>query len=620
MNMRKTGILSALLALAALAGCGGDDSFGGGGAGAGAAGTVSAVTVITDAPSIPSSGTTPANISALVRDSNNQFVKGVPVLFSTTSGGLAVVNAVTDDTGIAKATLSSPGDKTNRTITVTATVGGGITGQVTVAVSGTALNIQGPDALITATAGNYEVVLTDSANNAVAGQVITLATAPAATLNSTSVTTDANGRASFTMTPTTGTSVRITATGAGSSFNKTVTVSADNFNFTSPAADAQYGLAPGAPATLSTTWTSGGTLVNAGTVTFSTTRGTFTTPSTVTPVNGVANVSLTSTTAGEAVVTATNSNGGTTQRRIYFVASTPAQIDVQANPFTVAINQTSTITAVVRDANNNLVAGQTVVFSLVDPTGGSLSVGSAVTDLQGRATSVYRASSTASASNGVHVSASVGVSVTDAVDLTVAGSALFLSFGTGNTIEEVNNDTQYKLNYTVQVTDSTGAGVSGVTVSLSALSWDYIKGYRALPPVSGNWFTQPNVTCTNEDRITGNPAFDFNGILDPGENQNGNNNSGVPSMEAGNIATVTPGTGTTDANGFLQFSIYYPQDHAEYLSIVLRARTAVQGTEFARTTLPFLLPAAAGDFNSRSQSPPGLTSPFGVGSSCSIFN
>ncbi|MBK9250366.1 MAG: Ig-like domain-containing protein [Proteobacteria bacterium] len=619
--MRKTGILTALLALATLAGCGGDDSFGGGGAGPGAPGTVSAVTVITDAPNIPSSGTTPANISALVRDANNQFVKGVPVLFSTTSGGLAVVNAVTDDTGIAKATLSSPGDKTNRTITVTATVGGGITGQVTVAVSGTALNIQGPDALITATAGSYEVVLTDSANNAVAGQAITLTTAPAATLSPASVTTDGNGRASFTMTPASGTSVLITATGAGATFSKTVTVSADNFNFTSPAADSQYGLAPGAPATLSTTWTSGGAPVNAGTVTFSTTRGTFTTPSAVTPVNGVAGVSLTSTTAGEAVVTATNSNGGTTQRRIFFVASTPSQIDVQANPFTVAINQTSTVTAVVRDANNNLVAGQTVVFSLVDPTGGSLSVGSAVTDLQGRATSVYRASSTASASNGVHVSASVG-GVTDTVDLTVAGSALFLSFGTGNTILEVNNDTQYKLDYTVQVTDSTGAGVSGVTVSLSALSWNYIKGFRALPlaPSTGTWFTQANATCINEDRVTGNLAFDFNGILDPGENQNGNNNSGVPSMEAGNIATVTPGTGTTDANGFCNSPSTTRRTTLNTCRSCCRLRTAVQGTEFARTTLPFLLPASAPDFNNRNSSPPGLTSPFGQSASCSDFN
>lgn len=91
-------------------------------------------------------------------------------------------------------------------------------------------------------------------------------------------------------------------------------------------------------------------------------------------------------------------------------------------------------------------------------------------------------------------------------------------------------------------------------------------------------------------------------------------------MEAGNIVTVAPGSGTTDANGFLQFSIYYPQDHAYYLWLVLRARTAVQGTEFARTTIPFLLAGAASDFNNLQQAPPGLTSPFGDASSCSNFN
>jgi hypothetical protein len=91
-------------------------------------------------------------------------------------------------------------------------------------------------------------------------------------------------------------------------------------------------------------------------------------------------------------------------------------------------------------------------------------------------------------------------------------------------------------------------------------------------------------------------------------------------MEAGNIATVSPGTGTTDANGFLQFSVYYPQDHSYYLSLVLRARTAVQGTEFARTTLPFLLPGVSTDFNTVTKSPPGPVSPFGDAASCSIFN
>ena len=67
------------------------------------------------------------------------------------------------------------------------------------------------------------------------------------------------------------------------------------------------------------------------------------------------------------------------------MATTPASIDVQPSAFAIATGQSSTLVAVVRDAPGNLVKNQTVVFTLVDVTGGTLSVGSAVTDSQGRA-------------------------------------------------------------------------------------------------------------------------------------------------------------------------------------------------------------------------------------------
>jgi hypothetical protein len=577
--------------------------------------TVASVTVVTDTPSIPSGGASPATITVFVRDAANQFMEGVPVSFSATSGGLAVVSNTTSANGVATATLTPAGDRTSRTITVTATAGG-VTNHVDVAVTGTTVDIQGPDALITATAGSYTVVVTDSSNNPVVSQAVTISSQPTSTLSVTSATTDVNGRANFTMTPTGGAAVTLTAVAAGVTKTKVVTVSADNFAFTSPAADTQFALgAPGA--TVVVNWLSGGSAVaNGQIVNFATTRGVLSSPTAPT-AGGLATVSVTSSTAGEAVITATNTSGGSTQRRIVFVASTAAAVDVQANPFTIGINQSSTLTAVVRDLDNNLVSNKIVVFGLNDPTGGSLSVGSAVTDSQGRARTVYTASSTTSANSGVRVTVTVQdtPAVTDFVDLTVAGSPLFISFGTGNTIEEVNFDTQYKLNYVVQVTDSNGAGVPNVPVTLSALSWDYIKGKRVI--AGSGWDTQTNAVCQNEDRRTGNPAYDFNGILDPGENENGLDSNGNATLESGNIATITPGSATTDSNGFITVSVFYPQDHAYYVSVALRARTAVQGTEYARTTLPFLLPGASTDFSDITKAPPGVTSPFGVSSSCS---
>ncbi|MGC4029139.1 MAG: Ig-like domain-containing protein [Steroidobacteraceae bacterium] len=621
--MRKSGFLLALLATV-LTACGGsgdgkDDAFRPpANGGNGTAATVSSVTVLTDTPVIPSDGLTPANISVLVRNASNQFMANVPVAISADGdAGLAIVSAVTDDNGVAKATLSTAGNPTSRPITVTGNAGG-ISATTTVNVAGSTIDIQGPESLVTGTTGNYTIVLTDSANNPVRGRQVALSTQPASTLSTANVTTDSNGRATFTMTPTGNASVTITAKGIGETRTKQVTVSGDSFSFTSPAPGTQYSLNDSV--TFTVNWLSGGVPVNSGTVNFSTTRGTLTTPAQVTPVGGNASVTLTSFIAGETVVTAVNSSGGSTQNRIVFIASTPSTINVQANPFTVGINQSSTITAVVRDPNNNLVVGKVVEFELTDTTGGTLSLGSAVTDSQGRARTVYTASSTTSATNGVRITARVqGAAVTDYVDLTVAGAPLFLVFGTGNTIEEINNDTQYRLNYTVQVTDANGAGVSGVPVTVSALSWNYAKGKRVAGATA--WGTQRNAVCISEDRVTGNPSYDFNGILDPGENQNGLNPiSGAVTLEPGNVATVSPGNGTTDANGFLPFTVVYPQDHAGYVQIVLRARTAVQGTAFSKDTLAFWLPGSAADFNNLQSAPPGIESPYGVGASCSDFD
>ena len=80
--MRKSAFLMALMA-SLLVACGsGDDPAFQGGNGTGTASGVASVTLITSSTSILSDGSTTAQISALVRDSNNQFKSGVPVIFS----------------------------------------------------------------------------------------------------------------------------------------------------------------------------------------------------------------------------------------------------------------------------------------------------------------------------------------------------------------------------------------------------------------------------------------------------------------------------------------------------------------------------------------------------------
>ncbi len=624
MRMNQLVAPFALLMAAALTACGGGGDSGGafqGGSGSGSnttpANTVAAVTVTASTPSLASANNTPVEIRAYVRNANNQYITNVPVTISPSSGGITVSQGTTDAAGVAVASLDTAGDPTNRTITVTATAQG-VSGTVKVDVVGSAVGIQGPDALVINSAGSYTVTMLDSNGSPIANKAVTISTSPSTTLSATSLTTDSTGRATFNMTPTSGGTVTVTATGVGGTAKKSVAVSADSFAFTAPAVGAQAALAT--PVTLSVRWLTNGVAVpNGQTVTFAATRGTLSSSTAVTS-SGVASVTLQSATAGDSIITASNPNGGSTQIQVTFVAGTATAISVQASPFTISINRSSTITAVVRDANNNLVAGKVVNFSNAgDTTGGSLSASTSTTDSQGRATVVYTASSTTSANNGVIVTARVAdaPSVTGQVALTVAGAPLFIKFGTGNSIQQINNDTQYQLPYAVQVTDANGVGVANVVVSISVLPWNYFKGYRTWNGT--NWTTTVTASCVNEDRRTGNALYDFNGILDPGEDENGSNpfaNSQL-TLEPGNVASVSPGSGTTDANGFLFVNVTYPQDQAYYVSAVMRATTQVQGTAFVSTSSPFSLPGAADDFNQQSVAPPGPFSPYGVNTTCS---
>ena len=565
---------------------------------------VSNVTVVASTPSLPSNGATPVQLSAFVRDASNQFVSAQAVVFSADSGGLQITQGTTDANGLAKAALTTAGDPANRAIHVTATVGT-VTGSATVNVSGSQLTIQGPNALVLGQSASYTVALIDSGSAGIANKTVTLSSARSNTLSAPSVTTNSSGQATFTMTVANAGNDTITATALGLTSTLAVSVNSDSFSFTVPAASAEVGL--GASQAVTVRWTQNNVPVTGQPVSFATTRGTLTAVSALTDSSGSATVNVSSTNAGGAVITATATGGAASQRTIEFVATSAASIDVQPSSFSIGPTELDTITAVVRDAAGNLVKNQTVTFSLQDVTGGTLSTASAVTDSQGRAQTAYTAGSVASAQNGVGITATVQSTpaVTKTVQLTVAQRQLFLVLGTGNEIKEPNI-AQYQLDYIVQVTDANGAGVSGVPLTMSVLSEQYFKGFRSQPAPGADWGTTITASCPDEDT-------NHNGVLDPGEDFNNSKR-----IEAGNIATVTPGNVVSGANGFASVSVFYPQEYAYYLQVNLEARASVQGTEFARSSR-FVLPGSKADF-SAGASPPGPQSAFGIATSCANKN
>jgi len=567
------------------------------------------MTLTTSTPTIPSNGTQGADITATIKDASNRFLQGVAVDFTASSGGLTITRGTTDASGTAVARVTAASDLTNRNITITAR-SGTITQNISVAVTGTRLLVQGPSALVFGQQATYTVVLNDSGNKGIAGKTITLSSARSNTLSPSTLTTDSNGQGTFTLTVANAGNDTITATGLGLTTTQGVTVNSDSFTFTTPAAEGtEVRICESAVActqgggTVTVRWLSGNQPVVGQPVTFAATRGAVSPVTVSTDASGNATTSITSTSAGGAVISAT-SGSATTQRTIEYVAWSPTAIALQASPFSIAPNEQSTITAIVRDGSGNLVKNQTVTFNLVqDSTGGTLSRASAVTDSQGRAQTVYTAGSVTSGANGVRITASVpGVSSTP-VALTVAQREVFISMGTGNSIIEVDNLTSYQIDFAVRVTDSNGAAVPNATLTMSVLSVDYVKGFRTWD--GSSWRTQMTTpaACPDED-------VNRNGVLDAGEDNNTNGR-----IDAGNIAAVTPRTVTTDADGFALVSVKYPQEYAYYLDVVLEARTTVQGTEYARAS-NFLLPGTSNDFNKEDTAPPGPTSPFGRGIVC----
>ena len=133
--LSKAFVVVSMLAMVACGG-GGGSKFEPPGQTGGTTGTNNAavVTVTSSVPSITATGSSSADITAMVRDSTNNLIKGVPITFSASSGGIAVTQNTTDDSGQAKATLVTAGDASLRTITVTASAGGGLTSTVAVQV------------------------------------------------------------------------------------------------------------------------------------------------------------------------------------------------------------------------------------------------------------------------------------------------------------------------------------------------------------------------------------------------------------------------------------------------------------------------------------------------------
>ncbi|MEE3307260.1 MAG: Ig-like domain-containing protein [Pseudomonadota bacterium] len=568
---------------------------------------------------LASSGSDEVELIALVKNEQSVLMEGVEVSFSAASGDgveLQLTQPETAADGTARAILTSQNDASNRTVTITAGAGS-LTQTVEITIAGTEVTINGASSVILNDSVDYTIRVQDSDGTSILNQDVVLS-AVNGTLSSTTVNTGANGQATVSYTASTSGEDTITAAALNAETSFTVQVQQDEFNFVNlPTEEVPLGQTQ----TITVQWRQDNTPVVGQNVTFSASRGVIAGNATVvTDAEGQASIDISANNAGISSITASASDGSgnvlvSALTQIEFIATTPHTLIADASPDIIGPDgQTSTISAVVRDVDGNLVKNSVVNFSVSDVSTGFVSPSQATTDSKGIATTVFTSGSV-STQDAVVVTAFVAddPAIDDEVVLTVGARAFDISLGTGNELEEATL-TSYLKRFGVFVSDSAGQPVSGVNLTASVAPVKYVNGgeYRTgfwvFDDDASQWVAIVNQNCETED-------VNDNGILDTTPRDEDTNEDGM--LTPGLIGTIAfaNGAAVTDENGYAELEYRYPRSYAIWYDAVISVFGQSTGSE-ASAKMRYTLSISADDVTDEGASPPA--NPFGVTDQCTL--
>ncbi|WP_334047942.1 beta strand repeat-containing protein [Alteromonas gracilis] len=574
-----------------------------------------------DSIQLASSGSDEVELIALVKNEQSVLMEGVEVSFSAATGDgveLQLIQPETAADGTARAVLTSQNDKSNRTITITAGAGS-LTQTVDITIAGTEVTINGASSVILNNSVDYTIRVQDSDGTLILNQNVVLS-AVNGSLSSTTVNTGANGQATVTYTASTSGQDTITASALNAETSFTVQVQQDEFNFVDlPEEEVSLGQSQ----TITVQWRQNNTPVVGRDVTFSASRGQIDGDATVTTdANGQASIDISANNAGISAITASANDGSgnvlvSALTQIEFIATTPHTLIADASPDILGPDgQTSTISAVVRDVNGNLVKNSVINFTVSDVSTGFVSPSQATTDSKGIATTVFTSGSV-STLESVAITAFVAddQAIADQVTLTVGARAFDISLGTGNEIEEPTS-TSYLKRFGVFVSDSAGQPVSGVNLTASVTPAKYVNngeyrtGFWVYNDDESQWIAIVNQNCLTED-------INDNGILDTTPTDEDTNGDGM--LTPGLVGTITfsNGNAVTDENGYAELEYRYPSSYAVWYDAVISVFGQSTGSE-AQASMNYTLDISADDVTDEGAAPPA--NPFGVTDQCTLVN
>lgn len=367
--------------------------------------------------------------------------------------------------------------------------------------------------------------------------------------------------------------------------------------------------------------------------------------------NGKAEIKIDSDAPGDAVITVTEQDDGTTllSETMTFVSKDVQSLTLTSDITLVNPNGEATITATVQDGQNRPIKNAIVEFSLIsDASGGHIGSSHAITDDSGQVHISYFAGKVPTADNGVTIRSTVkAVRVGGKeepvskqlreISLTVQNQASFIGISLSDKVSTLENIYYYR-DASVYVTNSFGKPAANQIVSIT-ISPDYYRGGMYVPEsihqgpdkedkiewklkffphyqdfenmILGNvkleGASESQITCKAED--TNN-----NGKLDKGEdtNDNGKLDPHNPVTILSHNATSLEANGTkelrTDATGKLDFKIRYPKDTAQWFTAKIVVSTKVGGTESKTQLNRVEFPISAGDVTDEFR--PNKRSPF----------
>ena len=582
--------------------------------------------------SVKSDNSDSSTITASVLDINNVPIEGVRVTFSSTGGQISASSVLTDADGEAKIIFKSGTvEKKNQTVNITASVADLDPKMIPVQITGTTVTLFTNNTNLEIDPNNSDkaktsliITVKDAGSLPVFDAPVTITVVepestatlrvlPNGDTNDSTLTgnTNVNGTLTVEVTGTGVGDLKIAVEALGYTATQTYVVGAigEIFSIIEPLEDIVR-LSTGTSLTITVKAPDSGS--DYDNVTFATTFGTWDggTETVVTkPRDTETKVSanLSSANAGFATVQVyyTNEDGHSTKDSLTVAISAPsseaAKIALQASSTVVAprtgdTNNTITLRATVRTADDQVVGGAPVSFLIENPTGGGETISPAVvfTNEYGIAETTFTSGSLSSDAQGVTLKASVvGRSdiVSASINIIIGGTASSVVIGQSSEIKSVNEDTAYKLPMSVLVVDSNGNPVSGSQVTLGAWPNRYATGY---------WIEiEENVCMPSGSRAEiFNEDTNRNSIKDPDEDANDDGELTPSHSSAGSVPDII----ITDNNGVAQFNLIYLKSSAGWIEDSITASTVVYGTE-TQSTYTFWLPWMKNESCNLSDSP-----------------